>query len=56
MNLEITRSIDRKAWLAALHAKGSADSRLAEQMDKAEKLLKAAARRTNPTQPEKAFP
>ncbi len=44
MNLEITRSIDRKAWLNALHAKGAADSRLANQMDEAERLLKAAAR------------
>ena len=44
MNLEITRSIDRKAWLIALHAKGTADSRLAEQMDEAERLLKKAAR------------
>ncbi len=44
MNIEITRSIDREAWLTALHAKGSADSRLAEQMDEAERLLKEAAR------------
>lgn len=44
MNLEITRSIDRKAWLNALHAKGAADSRLANQMDEAERLLKEAAR------------
>ncbi len=44
MSIEITRSIDREAWLTALHAKGSADSRLAEQMDEAERLLKAAAR------------
>ena len=44
MNIEITRSIDRKAWMTALHAKGSADSRLAEQMDEAERLLKEAAR------------
>ena len=44
MNLEITRSIDRKAWLNALHAKGAADSRLSDQMDEAERLLKEAAR------------
>ena len=44
MNLEITRPIDREAWLTALHAKGSSDSRLAGQMDEAEKLLKAASR------------
>lgn len=44
INMEITRPIDRQQWLAALHAKGSIDSRLAEQMDEAEKLLKAAAR------------
>lgn len=44
VNIEITRSIDRQQWLAALHAKGSIDSRLAEQMDEAERLLKAAAR------------
>ena len=44
MNIEITRSIDRKAWLTALHAKGSTDSRLAEQMYEAERLLKEAAR------------
>ena len=44
MNIEITRSIDRNAWLTALHAKGSADSRLAEQMDEAERLLKETAR------------
>lgn len=44
MNLEITRSIDRKAWLTALHAKGAADSRLSDQMDEAERLLKEAAR------------
>lgn len=44
MNLEINRTIDRKAWLAALNAKGAEDFRLAEQMDEAEKLLKAAAR------------
>lgn len=44
MNLETNRTIDRKAWLAALNAKGTEDSRLAEQMDEAEKLLKAAAR------------
>ncbi len=44
MNLEITRHIDRDAWLTALHAKGSTDSHLVEQMDEAEKLLKAAAR------------
>lgn len=42
MNLQITRSIDRKAWLNALHAKGAADSRLANQMDEAERLLKEA--------------
>ncbi|MDO5415457.1 MAG: vitamin B12 dependent-methionine synthase activation domain-containing protein [Bacillota bacterium] len=44
MNLQITRSIDRKAWLTALHAKGAADSRLSDQMDEAERLLKEAAR------------
>ena len=44
MNIEITCSIDRNAWLTALHAKGSTDSRLAEQMDEAERLLKEAAR------------
>ena len=44
MNIEITLPIDRDQWLTALHAKGSADSRLAEQMDEAERLLKAAAR------------
>ena len=44
MNIEITRSIDRNAWLTALHAKGGTDSRLAEQMDEAERLLKEAAR------------
>ena len=44
MNIEITRSIDREAWLKALHAKGSADSRLAEQMDEAERLLEETAR------------
>lgn len=44
MNIEITRPIDRDEWLSALHAKGSKDSRLAEQMEEAESLLKAAAR------------
>lgn len=44
VNIEITSPIDRQQWLAALHAKGSIDSRLAEQMDEAERLLKAAAR------------
>lgn len=44
MNIGITCSIDREAWITALHAKGSADSRLAEQMDEAERLLKEAAR------------
>ena len=44
MNLEITGTIDRDKWLTALHAKGSEDPRLAEQMDEAERLLKAAAR------------
>ena len=43
MNIEITRPIDRDQWLMALHAKGSTDSRLAEQMNEAERLLKAAA-------------
>lgn len=43
MNLEITRPIDRKAWLTALHTKGSADPILEDQMDEAERLLKAAA-------------
>lgn len=44
MNIVFNSSIDRDEWLAALHAKGSTDSRLAEQMDEAERLLKAAAR------------
>lgn len=36
--------ISREQWLKSLHAKGTADTRLAEQMDEAERLLKAAAR------------
>ncbi len=39
MNLQITRPINREAWLSALHAKGSVDKSLELQMDQGEKLL-----------------
>lgn len=44
MNLELVHSIDRKAWLEALHAKGSSDMRLTLELDEAEKMLMASAR------------
>lgn len=44
MKLEITRPIEREAWLAALHAKGSADSSLSFSLDAGEKLLMQAAK------------
>ena len=44
MNIEITRPINREEWLRALHAKGTADKRLAASLDEGERLLKAAAR------------
>lgn len=44
MNINITRPIDRKRWLDALHAKGASDERLAFSLDEAERLLKASAR------------
>ncbi|MDO4745789.1 MAG: vitamin B12 dependent-methionine synthase activation domain-containing protein [Bacillota bacterium] len=44
MNIKLTGPIDRTAWLAALHAKGEAQERLAADLEEGERLLKAAAR------------